>query len=490
LTRLTREPWWALPFIGMAAMLPIIVRRVGDPDYWWHVRTGQWMVQHHAIVRADLYTYTVAGQAWTDHEYLSQLLFYALSRIGGLVAVSVFFGAVVWAGFAAVFVRLRQRAYSPLIAGAALLLGAAAGFPVWGPRPQMFDFLFSAVELFWLERFFAGRTRTIWFLPVLVLVWANLHGGFIFSFFWLGIAVLALAIRWAVDRDGGHLQAARTLIAIGGLTVVAGMLTPNGPFLYLYVWKTQFSSVMSAFVREWQSPDFHMSNMLPFAFMLLAAVTGFAWRRPQLHDVLLVVGAGALALHAWRFIPIFVVAATPVVAWQWSEPWIRLRRWLATTDIGRPREWAGEALLMLAALALLGGAGVAAYTLRGQTAATEANYPVAAADWLAAHPSLGRRMFNEYSWGGYLAYRFYPDPSRRVFIYGEAELVGDNLLVQYADINNLRPDWSSLLDQYRVDYVVFPVGTPLVSALDESSAWHRVYADSLAVIFVRTGGTA
>ena len=144
---------------------------------------------------------------------------------------------------------------------------------------------------------------------------------------------------------------------------------------------------------------------------------------------------------------------------------------------------------MLAGLALVGGIGVSAYTLNGQAGSTRANYPVAAADWLAAHPTVGTRMLNEYSWGGYLAYRFYPTQTRRVFIYGESELMGDTLLAQYADVNNLRADWSKILDEYRVDYVVFPIDTPLVSALDISSAWQRVYSDSMAVIFVRTGTT-
>lgn len=479
-------PWWTLPFIGMAATLPLIVRRVGDPDYWWHVRTGQWMVDNHAFARADLYTYTVQGSPWTDHEYLSQLLFYALDRIGGLVAVSVFFGAAVWAGFWIVLARIRERAYAPFVAGAALLLGAGAGFPVWGPRPQMFDFLFGAIELYWLERFLTGRSRAIWYLPALVVLWANLHGGFVFAFFFLALAIVAVLVRWAFDRDRLHLRAVRTLSVIAALTVVAAMITPYGPALFLYVWKTQFSSQLSGFVREWQSPDFHALNMLPFGLMLLLVFAGFAWRRPQLHDVLFVTGSAVLAMRAWLFIPMFVVAATPVLVWQWSEPWARLRTWLATTAVGRPRERIGEPLVMLAALALIAGVGAAGYTLGGQAAATTANYPVAAADWLAAHPQVGTRMLNEYSWGGYLAYRFYPDASRRVFIYGESELMGDTLLAQYADINNLRPDWSALLDQYRVDYVVFPLDTPLVSALDASTEWHRVYSDSIAVIFTRS----
>jgi len=74
--RALRQPWWTLPVIGLVASLPLVVRRVGDPDFFWHELTGQWMVQHHAFARSELYTYTVPGTPWTDHEYLTQLLFY------------------------------------------------------------------------------------------------------------------------------------------------------------------------------------------------------------------------------------------------------------------------------------------------------------------------------------------------------------------------------------------------------------------------------
>src|SRR5205823_14029121 len=87
-----------------------------------------------------------------------------------------------------------------------------------------------------------------------------------------------------------------------------------------------------------------------------------------------------------------------------------------------------------------------------------ANYPIGAADWLAAHPEVGTRMFNQYGFGGYLAYRFYPDPTRRVYIFGEAELMGDDLLHRYQEVASLRSNWNSLLDQDRVDYVVFNRG--------------------------------
>ena len=97
--RALRQPWWTLPVIGLVASLPLVVRRVGDPDFFWHELTGQWMVQHRAVATHELYTYTVPGTPWTDHEYLTQLLFYGLQRVGGLLAVSIVFGAITWAGF-------------------------------------------------------------------------------------------------------------------------------------------------------------------------------------------------------------------------------------------------------------------------------------------------------------------------------------------------------------------------------------------------------
>jgi hypothetical protein len=94
-------------------------------------------------------------------------------------------------------------------------------------------------------------------------------------------------------------------------------------------------------------------------------------------------------------------------------------------------------------------------------------------------------MFNQFDWGGYLAYRFYPQTNRRLFIYGEAELMGDQLLAEYVDVNQLHSDWAQVLDENGVDYVVFAPDKPLDAALQASGGWNLVYQDSVADIFVR-----
>jgi hypothetical protein len=221
--------------------------------------------------------------------------------------------------------------------------------------------------------------------------------------------------------------------------------------------------------------------------MVFLVIGGFALRRPRIYDFLLTVSALGLALQSVRHLALFVAATTPVMIGSYSEFW----RELATTrgwkfpPLTRPL-FAVTTALVLVVVALVGvikiDADVSPATQRKLDADS---YPIGAADWLAAHPDVGTRMFNQYGWGGYLAYRFYPDPNRKVFIFGEAELMGDPLLNQYNDVQNLRPDWQQILDEYHVDYVIFNTGEALSNVLATQPEWKVAYQDKVAVIYVR-----
>jgi hypothetical protein len=188
-----------------------------------------------------------------------------------------------------------------------------------------------------------------------------------------------------------------------------------------------------------------------------------------------------------RHIAVFVAAATPLLAWAWGPVlggvWHRSRALVPRISL-RPHE-------ALAAAALFAGVVTVAalVTLRvllgHQAASTVDNFPSKAADYLDSHPTTGTRMFSDYGWGGYMIYRFYPDPNRRVFIFGEADLMGDTIMNEYADVVGLKSGWLDILNRHQVDYVVFDPNTALTSALATQPNWHEVYADTVAVIFVR-----
>jgi len=177
-----RRAFVLVVFIGIFAMA---ARNVLDPDVWWHLKTGEWIAQHHAVPHSDPFSYTRAGQPWVAHEWLSELAIYGIFRSTGYAGLILFFAAVISAAFVPLYLRCKTDA---VMAGAVTLWGALATTVVWGVRPQIFSFLLLSLWLLILERSEKKPELLLWTLPI-TLVWVNLHAGFI-----LGPAFLALFI--------------------------------------------------------------------------------------------------------------------------------------------------------------------------------------------------------------------------------------------------------------------------------------------------------
>jgi len=470
----------------MIVTLSLFIGAEQDPDFWWHLRIGRWMVDHGQLPAHDIFTFTVPGHVWTDHEYLTEILMWFTYSTVGLAVLCVAFGLITWAGFWLIYLQVRRQPY--VIVGIGLAVGAIAGAPIWGPRAQMITFLLSCLELYWLQAYLSGRSRALQFFPLLMVLWANLHGGWVIGFGWLGVALAAELVGWAWDgANPAHRMHVRFLLIVSAASVVAVAATPHLLALYPYPFQTEGSVAQQKLIVEWFSPDFHQSYLRPFEAMVFLVLAGFALRRPTLYEFLLAALALGLALQSVRNIALFVAAVTPVLINSYSETWktlMRSRGWSWTLPPRRP-------FAVVTAIALLLIAGATGIRLAGTVSASHqqsldaASYPIAAADWLAAHPEVGTRMYNQYGWGGYLSYRFYPDPNRRVFIFGEAALMGDQLLNDYEDVQTLRPDWEQVLDRYGVDYIVYNRGEPLANVLALDPRWKLVHQDPVAVIYVR-----
>ncbi len=470
----------------MIVIVALFVGAVQDPDFWWHIRIGRWMVENGRLPSNDIFTYTVPGHVWTDHEYLTEVLMWLIYSSTGAVGISVFFGLITYAGSYLMYRQVRRLPFVVVAMG--LALAAIAGAPIWGPRAQMITFALTCLELFWLQGYLSGRSRNLQFFPLVMALWANLHGGWVIGFVWLGVALVAELAGWAWEPSNpAHRAHVRFLAIITAASAVAVLATPHGFSLYQYPFQTVASMAQERLIVEWFSPDFHQAYLHPFEAMILLLVAGFALRRPTLYDVLLTLVALALALQSVRNIVLFIAATTPVLVNTYSEYWKEIskaRGWKLTLP-SQPI-FGAITVLVLLFVAFFTAAHVAGETAPSrQQSLTQSTYPVGAADWLAAHPDVGTRMYNQYGWGGYLAYRFYPQENRRVFIFGEAALMGDNLLNRYEDVQTLRPDWKQILDQCQVDYVVYNRGEALANVLAGDPAWRLVYSDAVAVIYVR-----
>jgi hypothetical protein len=179
----------------LAAVFALTAGHVTDPDFWWHLRTGQLIFETGAIPRADVFSFTAHGREWVAHEWLTEVLMYAVFRAAGWAGLVAAFSLVMTAALAVVYRQASRLAPHPFVAGPAVLLAALACAPMFGVRPQMISFLFTALYAAALDAYARrGRKKILLWLPPLMLLWANMHGGFALGLALVGVTAAGLAL--------------------------------------------------------------------------------------------------------------------------------------------------------------------------------------------------------------------------------------------------------------------------------------------------------
>src|SRR2546425_1324349 len=379
----------------MTVMLVLFIGVEQDPDFWWHLRIGRWMVEHGRLPSQDLFTYTVTSHVWTDHEYLTEILMWLTYSTLGLTALCVAFGLLTWAGFWLMYLQVRRQPF--VFIGVGLAIAAVAGSPIWGPRSQMITFALSCLELYWLQGYLAGRSRALNLFPLVMVLWANLHGGWVIGFVWLGVALVAELLSWAWDQDNpAHRMHVRRLAVIGLASAVRGAATPHFLSLYPYPFQTQGSEAQQRLIVEWASPNFHDLFLRPFEAMVFLVIAGFALRRPTLYQFLLTAAALFLALQSVRNVALFVAAATPVMITTYGEWWKEFaaaRKW--TYDPPPRRLFAVITAVVLILIAVITTLRVANNVSPAHQQSMDAEaYPVPAADWRAGPPGVRTPLYD------------------------------------------------------------------------------------------------
>ena len=482
--------WWRLDarqvlvIALFVALLAMSAREVVDPDFWWHLATGRYIVETGSIPRQDVFSYTAPGHKWITHQWLTQVIMIGLYRLGGLTALLLATSAVITVTFLPVYLRCEAR---PHLAVFTVLLAALASAVTWGARPQMINALMAAWFMLLLERYRAGHRAALWLLPLSTLLWVNLHSGY---FLGLGLIALYLAgealANWTGSRTGRTLppQQLGALALSLGACVAASLLNPNSYKMLWYPFETLGSAAMQSYIQEWAPPDFRQLVYWPSIALLFAGAGSLAYTEQQrdLTDVLLFFALGFASLLSARHIPLFAVVGAPILTRYLAHVQVGRLRWdLTRLPPARPPakwmvilNWALVALFVVA-----GAARVADVVLRNRDVEAR-HYPLAALAHIERSGLAGQRMYNSYNWGGYLLWRGYP-----VFIDGRADVYLDAFMDEYVLAYQLRGDWRRPLDRYDVDYILIERGASFAALLEESDEWAQEYADEQAVIFVR-----
>lgn len=486
---------------ALVILLLPITSIIHDPDFWWHLRAGQLILAHGGLLGTDPFTFTVPGHAWTMHEWLTEVSYAVLQSATGLGAIVLLLSLITWCGVACLGLRASLRRPNRAILAFGLLLTTVAGYPIWGPRVQMVTFCFAALTLLLVERHIVRGGRLVWLLVPLYLLWSNLHSGFIIGLGFIALILVAeLVSRWFSTRGETHptrgstpanppvdVRRLKTLVFVLLACTAVSMINPNGPAILAYAFFTQGSGAQQTLILEWHSPDFQDLVLVPFGIMLLSLIAMVALnRRLRARDGALVLAGTALALQSVRHIAIFLAAAAPVWIDQANMLWTRLRG--SRSAVRRTPAPFNFRLLVFVGLVgglLLGYAGgrlVPAMAVQQNSLVYAQTYPVCAARWLAESPQ-PLRIFNQYGEGGYLADAL-SAKGDKIYIFGDAALMGDTLLYQYSAITSVQPGWSQRILQSGAQVVLYDANTPLADVMAASPQWIEVYHDPLSVAFI------
>ena len=451
-----------------------------DPDFWWHLRTGQLIAQTGAIPTHDVFSYTALGQPWVIPEWLAELVMYQLYAAGGYATVVAAFSLAVTGAYFVLYRLLLKLEVGRTVALALVVWTAAIRLAQWAPRPQLITFLFFAIALYLLFSYKQHGRARLWLLPLMTVIWVNAHGGYVIGLLLIGLFAAGEALNCVTHRPAAPL---RPLILAGVASAVAALANPNTYTALIYPFKYATTGNASMrYIIEWQSPDFHSPLYLPFALaIVLLMIVGSRGRLDFTH-VLVVLAFTVMALQSQRHMILFALATAPVLGVRLKERGIRLT--VEVQSGGRLFGAVNLGLLVIVPFFIAYVLATSPYSQARPTPSTT-GYPAGGVAYLKEHHLVGN-LFNSYGWGGYLIYELYPE--YRVFIDGRSDFYGDALLEDYSSVAAITPRWREVLQKYRVGAVLIEKDSPLAVLLASQPDWKKVYEGDVEQIYVRQDG--
>lgn len=494
---------WVAVFLFFAAVALSAFQQIRESDSFYHLKAGELIWQTKQVPHADVFSYTAAGAMWVTHEWLAELIFYGIWRLGWFWGLLIFVSLLAAAAYAFLLALARRRGGGLYLPMALFLIFGYLTFEMWVPRPQSFAFLSCAALLYFLERWrserhlpqragvFAGRRKFLWAAVAAEWLWANFNASFILGLvilFWYAVAETLPLLSEKLGRPAA--PAERKAIWLAALAAFAlAFVNPNTYRIFLYSWYIR--GVAGALnVLEWKSMLVFLYEPQAKIFLGEMAAAGFfalwwyGWRRGSRDLTALGVMAGVslLPLISIRHVGFWPMAVLPFFVSGFSARYgAALQKW--------PRLlWAAS---VAAALLVIG---------QRLTAFPVSYYnpfivPVEAADFIAQNRLPGP-YFNLYNEGGYFIWKFWP--KERVSIDGRSEVYRGRPLGEFFTILKRSPGWEDLVDKkYNIQLFALPYAPaelaqdtgPLSFALFRKH-FHLVYWDDTLMILLRESSSS
>lgn len=452
-----------------------------DLDVWWHLKVGDWIIEHHAFPHTGILSRTAANRPWAAYSWGYEVLLSRAYAWFGLVGVGIFGTLLTVAVAYTVYWMVRRLSGKLWIACILATISCSAFLFSLMPRPVFLSMMLFAMTLtLLLESHRTGRVQLLFWLPLVFLLWANCHIQFVYGLFVVGLftgvnLLQHLAAEIGIGQDfalPSRLPAGKVLLVFAA----CGLATCLGPYtyhLYPIVLAYAGSKFPYTFIREFRALTFRAVSH--YVELLLAGAAFFTLgrqKRVDLFKLSLLTVASIVAFRTMRDSWFLCITAAALLADSQREDAER-----------EPSETLPQKAGLAAALALLIYliALNTGFTTRGLDAAMSDMFPIKAVNFLRANPQPGP-LYNTFDWGGFLTWYM---PDYPVAIDGRTDLYGDELDSLF--FNSERGEDSYVNDLYlnEAGVVLLDRSKPLAMILRGDQRFQKIYEDPLAVVFVR-----
>jgi hypothetical protein len=462
------------------ALLPLVYIRqadVGDADIWWHMRAGEWMVQHHQILHSDPFSASTMGRPWLDYSWLFDVAANWMVARFDLVSLMWFETLMRLVVTAAVFTMVRRlvpQFWRALGLTALAIYAMTQAFP---PRPGTFSVLFFILEL---QLLISARrddnSKMLWGLPFLFALWANIHIEFISGLFLLGIFCIEPALEMILGSQERRNGAAnRRLWLVFAASVVGTLANPYGIGIYRTVFQYAHDTAVYDILTELRAMDFRtLNHWAVLALLMMGCFSLGRMRRLQPAWVLLLGWSTWMGFRSMREAWLVAVISVAVIAISRSEE-AGAQNQQTTRTTASMRVAVATMVLLL----LVTGANYWHMTSQMLLHRVSQAYPLGAVAYIHEH-NLQGPLLNEFSWGGFLIYAV---PNIPVAMDGRTNVHTQDEILRATSLWKGDLGWQNQPELRKANLVIGNHWWPLTALLRKDPRFKLVYEDPVSVLF-------
>jgi len=489
--------FWFLPSIAEVIFIVILAiilsgsgkgNLLGDADTGYHIRAGEYIIANLAVPHYDIFSYISPPLAWTAHEWLSEVIFALIHKAFGLSGVVVVMALIIALVYAILLRYLKASGISIIVAAFIVALATGASVIHWLARPHIFSLLITLIWYIILDTYQYKQKNYLFLLPPIMLLWVNLHGGFIAGFLLLGVYITGNTLMAIFQRENlqDKFGKVKTLSLFFFVCLLITLLNPQGYEILLFPFKVISNEFIMNNVSEFLSPNFHENLRYEYMLLLMILVFGISMLRLNVIEIMLVLLFTHMSLYSARYIPLYAIMLGPILAKQidyllheYRERRL-IKRFLAmsertakTDSMAKYNLWAIATVIVLTIMVFTGNL---SYEF------DKKKLPVDAVQFIQKEKIPGN-MYNNDEFGDYIIYAAWPE--YRVFFDGRSDMYGKERLKEYFRVMGFEPGWETVLQKYDIDWIIYNNKSALSRFLLERDDWKLIYSDKVANIFVK-----